>query len=83
MSDLKSADQTPTRSTQVGTREPGNAEAVPSWLFLEVPITHMELKSLDSIKTDERPGYIMRRLMLRFIYGGPEIRRAMLGEAQP
>lgn len=67
-------------TTMFGTRESGPTDAVPRWLFLEVPITHSEAKALYSLKqTDGRPDLVLRALMLRYIYGGEGIRESMMG----
>jgi hypothetical protein len=76
---------TTTRSTSnttaFGARESGPTDAVPTWLFFEVPVTYAEARALYSLKqTDGMPDLVLRALMLRYIYGGESIRESMMGE---
>lgn len=84
--DAKEANDVPTVTKRAepaqyfGARETKPGDAVPSWQLLEVPITYSEARLLYGLKgTDGRPDLIMRALMLRYVYGGEQVRREMMG----
>jgi len=73
--DTKAAHFSPTWAT----RESRETDAVPTWRFLEVPLTHAEAAELYRLSGADAPYMVTRALVLRYIYGGEEVRKTMLG----